>query len=314
MAHDSTTSHRLYETRPKGGAPGRAFGSDSTPPRAALPASPISAAPPVRERCWERWFWSLFEMSWSDLWRSFRQWEGRLRPDSPRMAGVWFIAWTVTGLSGILLLLSLLTGPSPRANSRIRLATPQTHARSSQPVYALEDGTSEESADSRVISALSEVDASTNDPLVQSADFVSDPISISSQPVSTGTADASDDPGALQPRASQRRQAIGSSDHSVQSAPSSWQPRGGDRHARILRMTYSLDQAPAQEISVPRTAAPRTEAPALFRQVVPRQTANGVNASGVPEVFRVRPISAPARSPFSTPSATRRLPSHDSTR
>lgn len=66
------------------------------------------------EWAYERLLWSLWEISWSDIWNLARQWELRLRPDSLPLARAWFAAWIVTGLSGAVLVLSLLLTPTPR--------------------------------------------------------------------------------------------------------------------------------------------------------------------------------------------------------
>lgn len=82
----------------------------------AAPTSPPGPTEQGSEQAWEQWFWKLLEMSWVDVWKVMRRWEGRLRPDSQPLVRVWFAALAVTALSGGALLLSLLmTPPDPKS-------------------------------------------------------------------------------------------------------------------------------------------------------------------------------------------------------
>ena len=148
MARDFSTEIKVTSSRPNGISDTRAPASDSKLPRAEIPFVTVPAAPTVHEKRWEQWFWSLLEMSWGDIWQGLRNWEVQLRPESPRLASAWFIAWSVTGLSGILLLLSLLTEPAPRVvRGREKTGESQVAARVTAPVPPSDDLEPEEPTD-----------------------------------------------------------------------------------------------------------------------------------------------------------------------
>lgn len=278
MAHDFSNSGWLPNSRPKSGSAGRASVSATNSLRPERPAVPTPAVPPASARTWDQWFWNVLELSWSDLWRSIKHCEQQLRPESPRLAGVWFTAWGVTGLSGILLLLSLLTEPSPGAShGRKRLSESRFSVQTLEPRHPADELPADEPDDHQVISAAARAEAG-NDAFVQSADFVAEPIrfptvgsrrQLDLREVSTRSASE------FRTQLTDSRLAGEASDPTRDLIA----PRGTIRDSRIQPMTYNTRASSDPGVLIPRAT------------VVPRQTAN----RGIPESSRVRPISTPAQ-------------------
>lgn len=285
MARDFFSDSRLPAPRPKGVSATRTPSSGSVRTRAEHPAvaPAIPAAASTPNKSLEHWFWGLLELSWSDLWQRLRLWESRLRPESPRLAGIWFIAWSVTGLSGVLLLLSLLTEPSPRTGrgkagaESLSLRAPVT-----LPVHPADELPADEEVDPSVIPAVA-YSEQTAFGEVERADFVAEPITI---------------PGASPTAGDETR-----ADHLAET------------HSNIIRHVGYRAETSTQDRVSQTKFEDRSSPPVITsRSPLPRQTANGIPGGGVPEVFRVRPVSAPAQSSPKTLPHPHAAPSHDSSR